>query len=120
MEQKNNTLVRQYFGDLRLETAEHIAAGNLLYEQMWLYYNLFQPVMHLSEKIMDGDTLRRKWDEAKTPFQRLLETGMLSSEQHTRLRTLYEQTNPLPLRQDIYVALAALWDEVLPQSVSVA
>jgi len=34
VEQKNDTLVRQYFGQLRLDTPEHIAAGNALYEQM--------------------------------------------------------------------------------------
>lgn len=39
VEQKNDTLVR-------LDTREQIAAGNRLYEQMWVYYNLFQPVMH--------------------------------------------------------------------------
>src|SRR5436309_6649969 len=49
VEQKNDTLVRHYFGQLRLETAEQIAAGNTLYERSWLYYNLFQPVMHLRE-----------------------------------------------------------------------
>ena len=46
VEQKNDTLVRRYFGELRLDTPEHIAAGNALYEQMRLYYNLFQPVLH--------------------------------------------------------------------------
>ncbi len=50
VEQKNDTLVRQYLGDLRLDTPEQIAALNALYEQMWLYYNLFQPVLHLAEK----------------------------------------------------------------------
>ena len=50
VEQKNDTLVRQYFGELRLDTPEQIAAGNALYERMWLYYNLFQPVMHRERK----------------------------------------------------------------------
>src|SRR2546421_5610199 len=52
VEQKNDTLVRQYFGDLRFDRPEQIEAMNALYEQMWLYYNLFQPVMHLIEKIL--------------------------------------------------------------------
>jgi IS30 family transposase len=30
VEQKNVTLVRQYFGELRLDTAEQVAAGNAL------------------------------------------------------------------------------------------
>jgi hypothetical protein len=54
VEQKNDTLVRHYFGQLRLETAEQIAAGNALYERMWLYYNLFQPVMHRARKNRRG------------------------------------------------------------------
>jgi hypothetical protein len=116
VEQKNDTLVRQYFGELRLETAEQIAAGNRLYERMWLYYNLFQPVMHLSEKTVEGDKVRRKWDQAQTPYQRLLATGVLSQEQQERLNELYEQTNPLLLRKEIYTGLAALWDAALAQS----
>jgi len=120
VEQKNDTLVRQYFGELRLDTVEHIAAGNALYEQMRIYYNLFQPVLHLVEKTMEGDQIRRRWDEAQTPYQRLLATGVLSAEQQASWQALYEQTNPLVLRQKIYVSLAVLWDEVLAQSGTAA
>ena len=113
VEQKNDTLVRQYFGQLRLDTPEHIAAGNALYEQMRIYYNLFQPVLHLVEKTMEGDRVRRRWDEAQTPYQRLLSTGVLSPEQQASWQALYEQTNPLVLREKIYAGLAALWDGAL-------
>ena len=113
VEQKNDTLVRQYFGQLRLDTLSQIAAGNALYERMWLYYNLLQPVMHLSEKIIAGEKVRRKWDQAQTPYQRLLATGVLSPEQQERLNTLYEQTNPLLLREEISTGLAVLWDGAL-------
>ena len=120
VEQKNDTLVRQYFGELRLDTAEQVAAGNALYAQMRVYYNLFQPVMHLSEKTVEGDKVRRKWDEAQTPYQRLLSTGVLSQEQQARWQALYEQTNPLVLREAIYAGLAALWDGALAQSGTAA
>jgi hypothetical protein len=50
VEQKNDTLVRQYFGQLRLDRPEQIGAMNALYERMWLYYNLFQPVLHTSRE----------------------------------------------------------------------
>ncbi len=110
VEQKNATLVRQYFGTLRLDTAEQVAAMNALYEQMWLYYNLFQPVLHLAEKCVGPNGIQRKWDRAQTPYQRLLASGKLSAEQQARLQALYEQTNPLRLRQRIYEGLAALWD----------
>lgn len=111
VEQKNDTLVRQYFSDLRLETPDHIATANRLYEQMWVYYNLFQPVLHLKEKQFVEGKMRRKWDEAKTPYERLKATGQLSAEQQDRLQQLYETTNPLRLREAIYQGLAALWQE---------
>ena len=120
VEQKNDTLVRQYFGELRLDTPEQIVAGNALYERMWLYYNLFQPVMHLSEKTVDGDKVRRKWDEAQTPYQRLRASGVLSQEQQERLQALYEQTNPLQLREEIYAGLATLWDTAVVQNGTAA
>ena len=69
---------------------------------------------------MEGDKVRRKWDEAQTPYQRLLATGVLSQEQQERLQALYEQTNPLRLREEIYRGLAALWDGALAQSGTAA
>ena len=110
VEQKNATLVRQYFGTIRLDTVEQVKAMNALYEKMWLYYNFFQPVMHLQEKICQGDHVVRHWDQAQTPYERLLATGTLSAEQQTRLQALYDQTNPMVLRNEIYRQLAALWD----------
>ena len=120
VEQKNDTLVRQYFGDLRFDRPEQIAAMNALYEQMWLYYNLFQPVMHLIEKTAVGDKVRRKWDQACTPFERLKATGKLSTEQEQRLQTLYEQTNPRHLREEIYQGLAQLWSQSMASATEVA
>ncbi len=113
MEKKNDTLVRRYFGSLRLETPEQIKAGNRLYEQLWLYYNLFQPVMHLSTKTFVGAKVRRSWDTAKTPFERLQASGVLSQEQQQRLQALYEQNNPLQLREAIYEGLTLLWEQAV-------
>src|SRR6266566_5116902 len=110
VEQKNDTLVRQYVGQLRLDTPEQVAALDALYEQMWLYYNLFQPVLHLRQKTVVGDRVKRKWDQAQTPYERVQALGVLPPEQQARLQQLYEQTNPLALRQEIYQRLAGLWD----------
>ena len=120
VEQKNDTLVRQYLGDLRLDTPEQIAALNALYEDMWLYYNLFQPVLHLVEKTSQGDKVRRKWDAAQTPYERLLASGMLKPEQQTRLQQLYAQTNPLRLREAIYRQLEAIWQSTTASPTSAA
>lgn len=120
VEQKNDTLVRQYFGDLRFDRLEEIEAMNVLYEQMWVYYNLFQPVMHLIGKTVVADKVQRKWDQAQTPFERLKATGKLSAEQQQRLQALYEQTNPRHLREMIYRGLAQLWEQSTASATEVA
>jgi hypothetical protein len=116
VEQKNDSLVRQYLGYGRLDTPEQVQAANELYERMWVYYNLFQPVLHLCEKVSQGESVRRKWDQAQTPFERLKATRTLAAAQQERLQALYERTNPLALRQEIYQRLAALWDASLASS----
>jgi hypothetical protein len=120
VEQKNDTLVRQYLGHLRLDSPEQVTMLNALYEQMWLYYNLFQPVLHLAEKTWVGDKVLRKWDAAQTPYERLLSSGVLSAEQQARLQRLYEQTNPLKLREAIYHQLATLWEAATAEPSSAA
>ena len=108
VEQKNDTLVRAYLGQARLDTAEQCAALNVLYDQLWVYYNLFQPVLHLVEKTHDGTRIRRRWDEAKTPFARLLAINTLDPAARTRLEVLYAETNPRALRRTIQAGLHAL------------
>lgn len=110
VEQKNATLVRAYVGYDRLDTGRQYAALNALYDQLWVYYNLFQPVLHMVRKDVVEGKLHRKWDRAQTPYQRLLISGVLSSEQEARLATLYARTNPRQLRKAIYQAVERLWE----------
>jgi len=44
VEQKHSTLVRAYLGYDRLDTVAQTIAVNQLYDKIWVYYNLFQPV----------------------------------------------------------------------------
>jgi hypothetical protein len=107
VEQKNATLVRAYLGYDRLDTVAQTLAVNQLYDKMWVYYNLFQPVMRLSEKTSireeaQPSRIKRRFDEAATPFDRLCATKAISPEQKERLEALRDQTNPRQLRQQIY------------------
>jgi hypothetical protein len=113
VEQKNATLVRAYLGQQRLDSVQQTNALNQLYDQMWLYYNLFQPVMRLTEKtVVKKDAqrahLKRRFDEAQTPFARLCAAQILIEEQENALRGLRDQTNPRRLRQAIYDRLQGL------------
>ncbi len=110
VEQKNSTLVRAYLGSARFDTAQQTNAINQLYEKMWLYYNFFQPVMRLREKTTDPllsaddqpSRIKRRFDQGRTPFDRLCETDAIPQEQMEQLRTLRAQVNPRQLRQEIY------------------
>ena len=110
VEQKNSTLVRAYLGYERLDSRAQCDALNALYDQLWLYYNLFQPVMHMTGKEVSGGKLCRRYDKPETPYQRLLSSHILSPEEETRLAMLYSQTNPRQLRREIYKAVETLWN----------
>ena len=115
VEQKNSTLVRAYLGYERLDTVAQTRALNRLYDKMWLYYNFFQPVMRLAEKIVvydeDGQPMRikRRYDQARTPFARLCATDAILPEHRELLETLQKQINPRQLRREIYALIDHLF-----------
>ena len=107
VEQKNSTLVRAYLGRERLDTVDQVLAVNRLYDKMWVYYNLFQPVMHLVEKQIirnDDQTtrVRRTHDKARTPFDRLCDTEAILPTHREQLQALRNGINPRQLRSEIY------------------
>jgi hypothetical protein len=113
VEQKNSTLVRAYLGYQRLDTVAHTHALNHLYDKMWFYYNFFQPVMRLAEKTVvprpgKGNRIKRKYDQAKTPFDRLCATICLDEHVMMQLKRQREAINPRRLRQEIYDDLLQL------------
>ena len=121
VEQKNSTLVRTYLGHERLDTVQHTLAVNHLYDLMWIYYNLFQPVMHMVAKEVIPQPglpakIIRRYDQPRTPFDRLCATGALAPHLQTRLHNLRKQTNPRQLRQAIYDQIDTIFS--LPNAVS--
>jgi hypothetical protein len=114
VEQKNDSLVRAYFGSARLDTPEQWTALNAIYDQMWGYYNLFQPVLRLTAKEVIDGRLRRRWAPAQTPYARLRATAVLSAAQRQALDAQYTATNPRALRQAIYAAIAQVWAPAVP------
>jgi hypothetical protein len=120
VEQKNATLVRAYLGHNRFDSVAQVLALNTLYDKMWLYYNLFQPVMHLVEKEVireDGGRgrVKRHYDQARTPFDRLCKTEAILPEHREQLETLRDSINPRRLRQQIYDDIERIFE--LPGAV---
>jgi hypothetical protein len=107
VEQRNSSEVRAYFGTHRLDTASQVWCANRIYEKLWVYYNLFQPILRLVEKTTipaegGGFSTKLRHDTAKTPFERLCATGVLIPEKRIALERQRDQINPRHLRQEIY------------------
>jgi hypothetical protein len=114
VEQKNFTQVRAFLGHERLDTVAQTRLLNQLYDRMWLYYNLFQPVIRLTEKKVTTSTegtwrVQRRFDQPCTPFQRLCATTAISAHKRQQLEQLRLQTNPRRLRTEIYGLLQELF-----------
>ena len=112
VEQKNDSLVRNYLGYDRIDTAAQCRALNALYNRMGVFYNLFQLVLHLIGKTIVNGRLQRKWDKARPPYRRLQDSKIeLRHGQQDELAAIYSQTNPLQLRRRIHQELERLWDQ---------
>jgi hypothetical protein len=114
IEQRNANPVRAYIGYDRLDTVAQTLALNELYDLMWLYHNFFQPVMRVAEKTTVSEEgqptrIRRRYDQARTPFDRLCDMKVLQPDIQAQLTTLRKQTNPRQLLAQIETQLDDLF-----------
>ncbi len=109
VEQKNWSVVRHTVGYDRLETPEELSLLGSIYSDLRLYINFFQPVLKLVDKErVDGKTIPT-YDQAKTPFRRVLALDSLPVEIKARLTDQYLHLNPVALRASIDTKVALLW-----------
>ena len=101
VEQKNYSVVRRAVGYQRFDTDEQLHLLNQLYEVLDLYTNFFQPSMKLKSKERQGARVKKKYDEARTPYQRLLDSNYVSDEIKEQLRECYRLLNPAQLKRQI-------------------
>jgi hypothetical protein len=109
VEENNFSFVRAYVGYGRLDTVAQAKLLNQLYDQLWLYHNFFQPVMRLSEKLWQEHKVKRIYDDALPPFDRLCKTNVLSPARQLELETLRQNTNPMTLRRNIQTLIDRLY-----------
>lgn len=100
IEQKNYTNVRQIVGYSRFDTPEHVRVLNELYETLEDYINFFIPSVVCIEKVRSSSSrTKRRYDTAKTAYQRVLQRDDISEETKEGLRKKYATLNPLLLKQ---------------------
>jgi len=109
VEQKNWSVVRHTVGYDRWETDQEFAVLENIYTDLRLYINFFQPSFKLIAKERIGNQTIKRYDTAKTPYQRVLERKDFSLDAKARLMNLYIQLNPAKLRRSIDQKTAKLW-----------
>ncbi len=102
VEQKNWTHVRKLLGWDRYDSPTAVTAINDLYRQeLRLWLNLYLPSVKLVKKVRVGSKVRRVYDAAQTPLQRVLASGQADAERVAELKKLRLSMDPFRLGQQI-------------------
>jgi len=109
VEQKNWSVVRRLIGYDRYSSRPALEQLNRIYGLVRSYTNFFQPVMKLMRKTRHGAKVRKTYDIARTPYQRLLDAGVLDPQQRLALDQHYHRLDPVKLRAQIDNSLDKLW-----------
>jgi hypothetical protein len=85
---------------LRYDTLEELQIIKDLYRnELRLFKNFFQPMMKLKSKQRLDGKLRRTYEPAKTPYQRLMESDQLSKTQKQSLQRVYDSLDPVQIKK---------------------
>lgn len=110
VEQKNWTHIKKFVGYLRYDTTQEQAVLNDFYgHELRLYKNFFQPVMKLVSKERVAAKIHRKYDQPKTPYQRLMESREIPQETKQQLQEIYDSLNPAQVKRMIDAKLDQLY-----------
>ncbi len=101
VEQKNWPVVRQQVGYARYDTQAELQALRRLYHHLPSYVNFFQPQMKLVAKTRQGSKVSKRFDAARTPYQRLLASPEVPGATKQALRETYLGLNPAQLKREI-------------------
>jgi hypothetical protein len=100
VEGKNWTHIRQYLGYERFDNIDIVQQLNELFASEWrLYFNFFIPSAKLVEKNRVGSKVSKKYDDPKTPFQRIKDSPYIDPEIKTMLQKQFDELNPFELQK---------------------
>jgi hypothetical protein len=101
VEQKNWSVVRQAVGYHRYDTDAEPALLNEIYALLRLTINFFSTQQTLVSKHREGARVIKRYDTAKTPYQRVLADPRVPEKIKDGLTRQYSQLNPALLRCDL-------------------
>jgi transposase InsO family protein len=101
VEQKNRQYVRDVVGYERYDTPQDVAWLNAVYACLDEYANLFLPMRKIISKERVNGRVKKRYDRARPPFQRLMETSTLDVSIQAKLILLRETLDPLKLHEHL-------------------
>jgi hypothetical protein len=113
IEQKNWTHVRQWLGYRRLDNQTIVPLLNDLYRREWrTFHNFFCPSVKLLDKKRIGSKTIKQYDSPKTPYQRVIESPLVSQKVKHTMTNYLEKQNPFLLRKSIEVKLKKIFASI--------
>ncbi len=100
---------RRLVGYDRYSTRAAWAVLQRVYGLLRLQHNFFRPVRKLLSKRRVGSTVRKRYDAAQTPYQRVLVAGGLAAAQRQALAEQFHALDPIALAREIQQTLDVLW-----------
>lgn len=116
VEQKNLTHVRRLFGYERFDSEELVEHMNDIYKNYWNpLQNFFMPTMKLISKERINGKIIKKFDQPKTPYERIMCSTSVSQELKEKLVLRKKELNPFELRKGLEIKLSE-FKEVLKKN----
>ncbi len=109
VEEKNGSVVRRLVGYDRFEGRAAWEALAQLYCVLRQYINFFQPSLKLLAKERLGAKVSKRYDRAKTPYQRILLSEHISQPKKEALTKEYESLDPVELLAQLEAMQDQLW-----------
>ena len=110
VEQKNWDIVRKMIGYGRVDTYGQLDLLKSVYALLTLYQNYFQPSQKLIAKQRIGSKVRKKYDAAQPPCQRLLSRRDIPKDTKVLLRQNLNSLNPAQLPRNIHNLISELYN----------
>lgn len=110
VEQKNWDVVRKMIGYGRFETYEQLDLIKRIESLLAFYQNYFQPSVKLISKTRVGAKVKKKYDTAQTPAQRIIDRKDIPKDTKKRLKDTFRQLNPVELLRTINQLVEELYD----------
>lgn len=114
VEEKNGSIVRRLIGYDRFEGEPSWRLLGMLYQISRYYVNFFQPSLKLSRKERDGGNVKRIYERAATPYQRIIGSSHIKPETKAKLKKLFDSLDPVVLLSELERLQTEFWSTAVP------